>query len=389
MRKDNSRIKVNYKCKIIAQKKHISGEVVSLSDGGIRIKLDKFKSMNGLILDIIVHSEFGMVLTLIGSVINQLDNEIGVSILGLDKSSKMNLDKILNQKIPISLDRDVIVEQDQCRILVVGAGGGKILAQLKMLTQLEDHLGKKLLDCFNVLVGVSSGGLILSLLLKYRELKIVSNILEKLKTPILFNLIPFYSILNMTFLKKFIHQEFDCILPNSEHILCLQYRDYKTGNYESLLYQKNNFNLVDALHKSISVPVIFGLTKNYADGAVGFFVNPTEILLRLLRMRSQLLEKQSSALYLDAGFDPKFTESYQGDILSQLFWTLKMTQRDSILISVDRILNEFIELNMNSYFFTYSKNYDLFFANDIIKAEAEISSKQKEFSEWLEKNYVV
>ena len=85
MRKDNSRIKVNYKCKIIAQKKYISGDVLSLSDGGIRIKLDKFKSMNGLILDVIVYSEFGMVLTLIGSVINQLDNEIGVSILGLER----------------------------------------------------------------------------------------------------------------------------------------------------------------------------------------------------------------------------------------------------------------------------------------------------------------
>lgn len=62
-----------------------------------------------------------------------------------------------------------------------------------------------------------------------------------------------------------------------------------------------------------------------------------------------------------------------------------MNQRDSILVSIDRILSEFEEIILNSYLFTYSKNFDLFNSNDMKLAVLDMEAKKDEFISWLNK----
>jgi hypothetical protein len=102
-------------------------------------------------------------------------------------------------------------------------------------------------------------------------------------------------------------------------------------------------------------------------------------------MRVQLKCNEISILYLDSGFDPKINDKNKTDILSQLLWTLRMNQRDSILVSIDRILSEFEEIILNSYLFTYSKNFDLFNSNDMKLAVLDMEAKKDEFISWLNK----
>lgn len=299
MRKDTKRVVVNFKCNLFLKKRNIDGKVVSISDGGLRIIAEQSANVVGSILDVIVYDGSIKILTLVGCVINQDSNNLGISIICLDDNSRIFLNQILSNRYSKNEYEYQIRFNQKSRILVLGAGGGKILAQLKMLFHLEEHLGVKLLDYYNVLVGVSSGGLILALLLKYRDLVKVKEVIEENLNFKSWNLIPFFSILNTIKLEKFIEDEFQNFNSSSDHILYIQYRDYFSGNYESLLYQNKNVNLFIPLLKSISVPVIFGLYNNYSDGAVGFFINPTELFLRILRIRVQLKCNEISILYLD------------------------------------------------------------------------------------------
>lgn len=385
MRKDTKRVVVKFKCNLFLRKRNIDGQVVSISDGGLRIFTEYSANVVGSILDVIVYDDSIKIITLVGCVINQDSNYLGITIICIDDKSRIILNQLLSNTYSKNVYDYQIRMNQKSRILVLGAGGGKILAQIKMLHNLEQHLGVKLLDYFNVLVGVSSGGLILALLLKYRDITKVNDLIEENLDFKSWNLFPFFSFLNTIKIEKFIVNEFQKFKIGSDHILYLQYLDYLSGNYESLLYQNSDVNLIEPLLKSISVPVIFGLFNNYSDGAVGFFINPTELCLRILRMRVQLESNKLFILYLDSGFDPKINDKNKLDILSQLLWTLRMNQRDSILVSIDRILNEFEEINLNSYLFTYSKNFDLFNSNDMKLAVLDIESKKDEFISWLHK----
>jgi hypothetical protein len=361
------------------------GKVLSISDGGLGISLELSFNMIGSIIDVKVYSESQEILSIIGSVINQNGILLGVTILCLDTMTKDNLDKIMARDSDDKLYFNNIRWKNKDKILVLGAGGGKILAQLKMLQNLEEFIGESILDYFNIFAGVSSGGLILALVLKYKNLKKIEELLKSLNKFRSWNFLPIYSLLNKNYLERFINQEFRDFLIESNHILYLQYRDYKTGNYESLLFQNNNFNLSKFLIRSISIPILFGLSNNYSDGAVGFFINPTELLLRFLRMKGDVNEESISILYLDSGFDPKVSDAYKNDIFNQMLWTLRMNQRDSILLSVDRIFNEFEKINFYSYFFTYSKVFDLLNPKDMDKAVLDIELKKHEFISWLKK----
>lgn len=146
MRKDTKRVVVNFKCNLFLKKRNIDGKVVSISDGGLRIIAEQSANVVGSILDVIVYDGSIKILTLVGCVINQDSNNLGISIICLDDNSRIFLNQILSNRYSKNEYEYQIRFNQKSRILVLGAGGGKILAQLKMLFHLEEHLGVKLLD---------------------------------------------------------------------------------------------------------------------------------------------------------------------------------------------------------------------------------------------------
>lgn len=123
------------------------------------------------------------------------------------------------------------------------------------------------------------------------------------------------------------------------------------------------------------------------DGAVGMFINPSEIILRHYRSLGQDMNR-IKIYYLDAGFDPihRFKKTNK-NILTQLFWLLEITFKDLIISSLEKIDYHFPEVEFHPFIFSYSKNYDLLVKEDLINANKEIQTKSDDILEFI-RNYI-
>lgn len=389
MRSIFERKNVSINCELFSNRKKIHGILMNLSEVGCRIQIhlaDQKYLQIGSIAEVSAKISDTSDLNFIAFIINKSSDYVGFTFCSIDEFEYVKLTSFLNQKsLPTELGMKVVPSDKKGRVLFLGPGGGKILGQIRMCKYLEEVLGVRLYDYFDHFVGVSSGGLVCALILKYKSLDLVEkkvlefNFFPKLNF-LLFQGLVSKKILFQNLRKEFNHFEFE----NDSKSLHLQARNYKTGIMHTLNLSDNRGNvLVDFIQKSVSIPTIFGITNGFVDGAVGGFLNPTELFLRNMRMKFNKTYFEF-CLYLDAGFDPVVnSDFFSENTLNQLFWVLKVSQRDNLFLSIDRILSEFPNSNFFSYFFSYTNELNLLKVEDLFKSVFEIETKKKFFQDWL------
>jgi hypothetical protein len=390
MRSNFLRKDVSFQCNLYLNHLNFSAHVINISEIGCRIKVDEvtFPLMHiGATIDvkILLNSESSISFT--GFIINKFKFEIGITIATIDQAENFKLNSTLVGDIASLVPNDPFqgFSNRKRKVLILGPGGGKILAQIQMCKYLEETLGESIYYYFDHFVGVSSGGLICALILKYKSLEIVEKKIKDINFSPKLNFLPLNGIFSKNDLFDKIRDEFDNFqFIEKNKTLHLQSRNFQTSILHTLNTSDNSQNtLYKFLQKSLSIPTLFGTTDNFADGAVGGFLNPTEIFLRFMRLTQSDIMYQL-CLYLDAGFDPN-TNSGLGvqNLLNQLFWVLKIGQRDSLFLSVDRVLSEFPEVNFQSFFFSYAQEYSILNTNDILNSSKEIERKREFFQSWL------
>lgn len=390
MNTKSNRIAVEIDCEFYVGKEKFSGTTINCSLTGCRLRVKEsiynFVT-NGSTLDVVLHITKEIKVHFIAFVINLSKNEIGLYIAAIDDIDWklyclfLNREE-LNHK---NLRLHPILSAKNLKVLFLGPGGGKILAQLRMCKHLEEILQVKLVDFFDHFVGVSSGGVLCALILKYRSLDVIEELIKSFQIAPEWNWFSLQSLFSKEKLFHKLETEFaNPIFFDSDHRLQLQYRNYRNSILHTYTTDSpTNSDFKEILKRSISIPAFFGHTDNYVDGAVGGYLNPAELYFRKMRLVYGI-SKYDFSLYLDAGFDPILQKtSIFENVLSQLFWVLKLSQRDSLLLSVDRVKYEFPNTNFHSYFFTYSKEYNLLNSEDILKSTGEIDAKKFQFQSFI------
>ncbi len=388
MNSKSNRIIVELNCEFFVGKEKFSATTINCSLTGCRLQVKESVYSfltNGSTLDVVLHLTNEVKIHFVAFVINITKNEIGLYIAAIDDldwklySSFLRREELQNKHLLVYPK----LPSKNLKVLFLGPGGGKILAQLRMCKHLEEVLQVRLADFFDHFVGVSSGGILGAMILKYRSLDLIEEILKGFQITPTINWLSWNGLFSKKTVFQKIEREFHSFSFDSHQLLHLQYRNYRN----SIMHTYNcngsaNFDLVEILKRSISIPAIFGHTNNFVDGAVGGFLNPAELFFRKMRMVYGI-SKYDFTLYLDAGFDPIHQENLFETVLSQLLWVLKLGQRDSLLLSVDRVKHEFPDTNFHSYFFTYSKEYNLLNSEDILKSTSEIDLKKIHFQSFL------
>ena len=382
MRYDSIRIKCNIQATLFYKTQIYPIYVISISNYGCRLILKEPYFQLGSIVDLKL--ENGLFFT--GVILNKEAFEYGLSILAISKNS---LDILMNMiennmfNVPYSKFE---LSSSHRKILVLGAGGGKIFSQLELLSLIEKEYDMPIQLIFDCFGGVSSGAVLATLLGMGLSIKSIKEILvENYNTLFSFHFELNKSILDIKPLFKKISNIMNEIkFQELEKEIFIFTRNFSTGIFQ---YYSNiteeEFIVERAVKESMSIPIIFGAYEDMIDGAVGIFTNPSEIIFRFYRTLGIKMDK-ISAIYLDAGFDPVHRyKSEDKNIFTQLKWVLENTLRDSILSSFERIEHQFPDINYFPYLFTFSKSYDLLAKEDAFEALKEINLKEKEFGKFL------
>ncbi len=385
-RQDTGRVRVAVPCRVRHRGQTHGFFLEEVSRSGCRVLAPGRPLHNGVTVDI--SARLGNKPFLVtGVVINSNEEGFGVSILAISEANSALLEDMLAGASPKASDASPQF-RDPTNILVLGAGGGKLLAQLKMIDFLEQELGASILDSFDAFAGVSSGALILlSAAAGYETSRIRALLDGSLKRVGWPAFLPFHNLMNKDSMHSMIDSEF----------ASLRFRDLRkpafacSRNYESSIYkyysswEEGDFALAEVIKRAIAIPVLMGTHEGEMDAAVGLFVNPAELLLRFLRHR-ELLNGPVNLVYIDSGFDP-LRQAKPGtfrhqNVLSQLLWSVAVMQRDLNLLANDRIVSEFPRVHYHSYFFTYSRVYDLARNEDFFLAEKEVAANDGPFRAW-------
>lgn len=352
MRYDYNRTKFKTEAQLWVKNKLYKIKINEISNfgcnfsGAVDIKL-------GSIVDIVVSTNIFFT----GLIINKNQFSYGVSILSVSKNVLANISNICNGNNVIHENRSYFSEQTK-NILVIGAGAGKILAQLEILQIIESEKKQSLYSLFDSFVGVSSGGILSALIAMEYSLDDIHEMLEKNNHSwSTFHLNYFNSLLNNDYLKKRITNIFqDRTFLSLKRELMVVSRGFSNGIYiYSTNYSDPNIKIKHALLESISIPILFGVEKDMVDGAVGMFINPSEVILRHYRSLGQNMSKVK-IFYLDAGFDPiQRYKNEKKNIVNQLFWLLEITFKDLIITSLEKIDYHFPEVEFHPYIFSYYK----------------------------------
>ncbi|MDX1957068.1 MAG: patatin-like phospholipase family protein [Leptospiraceae bacterium] len=384
MRYDSSRVSYKKEVILFYGSKIFSVAILELSQYGCRIKTSQYNFKLGSVVDIKLNNT----LFYTGIIINKKQDTYGISMLAISKNNFQKINQLISSSNSFKENFSFTPTNNNLykKILVLGAGSGKIFSQLELLKIFEKHTGKSIFDSFDGFAGVSSGGILATLIaMKYSLEEIREFLIKHFNSWKGFHL----NILNSLFSADSINQEikrvfcgkqFNCL----EKDLLILSRSFSSGVY---MYSTNILDsdqlLENAISESFAVPIIFGINKDMADGAVGLFINPSEIILRYYRCMNTEMDKLQ-LVYLDAGFDPihRYKMEKQ-DIFRQMQWVLEITFRDLIISSFERIDYHFPNINFLSYIFTFSKSYDLLKKEDAFDAEKEILLKENEIKELI------
>lgn len=372
MRFDSNRKKIFDRGYALYREIVVEISIVELSPLGCRIISENYSFTLGSVLDIKLKEIF-----FTGIIANRTGNHFGISLLSISKAMNENLLRYIENDSKFSIQKLPNLKPES-KILILGAGSGKIFSQLEILKLIEEFSGKSIYDTFELIGGVSSGAILSTLLSLRFPLEEIRKILYKsFNTWNGINFDPFHSLLN----KNFIFKEIEILLDGmsfesfSKETVLLT-RSFYYGNY--IYYTsslESNYKISEAIKEAISIPVMFGLHNGMVDAAVGMYINPTECILRYLRSMSIPLDGMK-IVYLDAGFDP--IQRYKDKtthLLNQLQWTLEISFRDMIISSFERVNFHFEKIKYFPFIFTFSQSYDLLKKEDAFLAEEEVRKK--------------
>lgn len=388
-RRTHRRLWLDQPCLLRLRDKTYGARLVEASLEGCRITTDATELRLGTTVDISFEMS-GSPALITGVPFNKRDQSYGISILAIGWNTHAQIASRIAGRTssPGGAAPGTGPSMPIRRALVLGAGGGKILAQLRQLSALEEMLGRPLQEYFDILCGASSGALLLSLIAAGRTTEeIRTSVLEQVQA------LPFSGIFTLHRLldRSRIHSFLESMLgPRSLGNLARPFLTVSRrfgGALHRTYCSWNEPDLVASavIRKAIAVPVLLGVEEGEMDGATGLFVNPAELLFRELRGRD-LLQRGLVAIYLDAGFDPVAApaNSFLADnIVSQLLWAIGAMQRDLNLAANDRIAAEFPGVFYAPHFFSFSETYDLTRPSDLLGAEREAIAQLDTFRAWL------
>ncbi|MBL8019249.1 MAG: PilZ domain-containing protein [Leptospirales bacterium] len=392
-RQDSRRKVLESPCSVILANHRLRATLLDVSRTGCRVELREPARLSpGVSVDVSFSLDEEPVL-ITGYVINTTDRQIGVSTLACSDSSERAIVAALRGEHLAGTRKPPIHPPSPRNVLALGAGGGKILGQLKMLETLETFLGKTLLSHFDMFAGCSSGALILALIANGRSIaeirELVTANIKGFSIPGLFI---FSNLLNKTEFHRGIDRNFgDARFGDLQRPMFTLSRNFKSSIHRHYAtWSEGSLPVASILKRATAIPVLMGTHENEMDGGSGLFINPVEMFLRVLR-HSESIKDDLNVLYVDSGFDPllrpESISGIDGNVISQLFWIIGAMQRDLNILATDRIVNEFPGVRYSPYFFTYSRSYDLSKQKDFYAAEADAQSHSVAFTDWLRENY--
>lgn len=331
----------------------------------------------------------GIPILITATIVNFSAEGIGVATLAIGDAGH----KLMGQAIEgASIDGEGMPAAIQPRrVLALGAGGGKIVGQLKMIEILERVIGAPVTSFFDLFAGCSSGALVLALLSAGYSLaearEVMTSSIQRLGFANFFlnNLMDkaeFHRRIDESFGTRLLDALSPPLFTLSRNFNSSIHRHYSA-------WSEGKHRIAAILKRATAIPVLLGAHENEMDGGAGLFINPVELLLRVMRHKG-LLQPGLKVVYIDAGFDPLVRSSRLpaiGDnILTQLLWVIGAMQRDLNVLATDRIASEFPGVDYCPYFFTFSKAYDLSRRDDFFLAEEEVENRSGQFEQWCRAN---
>lgn len=359
------------------------GVLVELSERGCRIETEPV--VPGSTIDVAVEAG-GMSVSFTGTAVNQSKGSVGTAILAASWRAQQTIKALVHGNVPAAIPAACPSPR---RILALGAGGGKILAQLKMIELLEQTLGKSCVNHFDMFAGSSSGALVLGLLAAGKSTSMAREMILSGSTTLGFAN-PLFSgnLLDKNALHRAVDHTFgELKLGDLQVPFFTVSRNFSSAGHTCYAsWTEPEWKFTGVLKRATAIPVLLGSHDNEMDGGAGLFVNPLELLLRQLRSQRSLTDG-CEVLYLDAGLDPsgegEGSGLFKGNVLSQLLWLIGTMLRDLNLAATDRITSEFPRVIYRPYFFTFSKAYDISRKSDLMDAEKEVALRAGDFAAWV------
>ncbi|MCE9597575.1 MAG: PilZ domain-containing protein [Spirochaetia bacterium] len=387
LRKDSDRSRLNSPCSVLYRAQTFKANLVDVSRTGCRLEMqDQIYLPSGATIDVFV--TLGDAPCLItGHVINSIANNVGIATLAMSDSAQRRIGEALRAQL--SGNRTGSPPSVPRKVLALGAGGGKILGQLKMLETLEAYLGGPITDHFDMLAGCSSGALILAMIARGSSIaEIRTTITGNIKGLGFAGMFALSNLISKAGFHNGIDESFGSMqMAELTKPLFTLSRNFKSSIHKTYsTWSEGNLRISTVLKRATAIPVLMGAHENEMDGGAGLYINPVEIFLRVLR-HSGSLAPDLQVLYLDSGFDPlgrpEGFAALNDNVISQLFWIIGTMQRDLNVLATDRIVNEFPNVKYTPYFFTYSRSYDLSKTGDFYAAESEVEGRADQFRQWL------
>ncbi|MEM7180498.1 MAG: patatin-like phospholipase family protein [Spirochaetota bacterium] len=378
-RHQEQRIECDIAIKIFYRDRTYQGKLTNLSrSGGRFIQVDfHFKSGYYVEIELVLHKQTFRASCVIMSHHSQ-KNSFGFSFYLMSFNHAKILEKYISQ---INDYRTPIEEEIAKNILSLGVGGIKILSQIAILEELERLANKQTFEIFDLIGGVSSGGINASFLcMGIPAVEIKKIYLENFADMLSPNLSFWQGIFNRFNLGNKIKRAIgtshpSCFREMKTNLLVLT-RSFEDGIH--YYYSKNTtpeYPITQALLSTTAIPVIFGPNQGeWMDGGVGSFANPSEAIARVVYQANT----EQKVFYIDSGMDPiKRYNKNNANIFSQLSWAIEMFSYDHLLNATTRIEHCFPSMQYYPYLFTFSQFHDLLQTKDMKKIYEEASIEAK------------